>query len=417
MSALSSYLTNPPLTKEARGARKNTMAPLAHSSVTSRLKELCKFVGFCHLHLHMHISITHVMDPQAIAKYCGFLVARGLLPSSIRHACMQLMQTIHFVYSAHCPHTGFWSTAHIDSIKKWYTNLCLKASQAQRDHDANPTPPTHTLWAVWEHAKGKWASFKSSFHANGSFWTAALANECQMAALSLLVCGAHQPPMRIGGLRVLHTKATTTPCALSSCPSPTSCPTNHISYIKDRHGMHACLELVHFKNSKAKGRQSLPLAPQLIEVVVHLEQAAAFLNSPTIFCQTCPKGPKPPAPIPYHDAYFSTVCTQAIAIPTITAVVLRHMFITLWRDFISHPHTNLHSLNAQQLEVAAANLMLNSTHAWDSYDDSTRHRGTSTAMAMWPAFSSFAHEHHLTKSSEEEWDPLDIDLDDPPSEW
>lgn len=70
------------------------------------------------------------------------------------------------------------------------------------------------------------------------------------------------------------------------------------------------------------------------------------------------------------------------------------------------------SLSTQQLDAAAADLMLNSTAAWNAtYDDSTRARGVQASLAMWPAFAAFVHEQHLDAQSATAWDPLTIELE------
>lgn len=88
------------------------------------------------------------------------------------------------------------------------------------------------------------------------------------------------------------------------------------------------------------------------------------------------------------------------------------MFSTAWRDFTNDPHTKLVSLTSQQLDAAAADLMLNSTAAWNAtYDDSTRARGVQAPLSMWPAFTAFVREHHFDAASAVPWDPLSIELE------
>jgi hypothetical protein len=178
--------------------------------------------------------------------------------------------------------------------------------------------------------------------------------------------------------------------------------------------------MVHFKNDSIKGPQHLPLAKENLEVATLLEQAAAFMDNTleegrvhTLFYDSTYLKP-------YKEAYFSTVCGNLLTMgdspnsqnTRVTSKDIRHMFATGWRDFTNHPGTHLRGLTTEQLDAAAADLMLNSTEAWNAaYDDSNRVRGMSTTMALWPSFLKFMHEQHLDKMSEEPWDPLAIDFE------
>lgn len=120
----------------------------------------------------------------------------------------------------------------------------------------------------------------------------------------------------------------------------------------------------------------------------------------------------------YKGPYFSFVVSQAISVGGIhlTANDVRHMFVTLWRDFLNSPSTKLLDQTIQQLSASAADLMLNSTTAWSiSYDDSTRDRAIHTTLALWPQFRQFVQQAHLDTVSRKAWDPLTFDLDSLPS--
>lgn len=171
--------------------------------------------------------------------------------------------------------------------------------------------------------------------------------------------------------------------------------------------MHADLELWHFKNEAIKGVQHVPLAAGLLEKVVYLERARAAMypECPTLFCDIQGR--------PYRDAYFSTVVANNISIgqERLTANDLRHMFVTAWRDFINCPSTQLVHLTAQELNAAAADMMLNSTEAWTAaYDDTNRDRSIHMVFCKWPQFMSFVKESHLDHVSREPVDPLTVDL-------
>lgn len=115
----------------------------------------------------------------------------------------------------------------------------------------------------------------------------------------------------------------------------------------------------------------------------------------------------------YHDPYFSKICSQAISLldTKIVANDVRHMFVTLWQDFINSPSTKLIDLTRQEMNAYAANLMLNSIAAWDiAYDDSAKNRAFNTTFYLWPKFVEFVRESHLDATSKGEWDPITIDL-------
>lgn len=198
------------------------------------------------------------------------------------------------------------------------------------------------------------------------------------------------------------------PCARD----PPTCSKNHVHYYQDRHGHHASLKATHFKNEAIKGPQDLPLSPSLLKPLSLLERGihAMCPSSPTLFFAQDGD--------PYKGPYFSYIASKAISLDGVQlkANDLRHMFATLWRDFINSPSTQLLSLTITQLNASAADLMLNSTQAWSaSYDDSSRDRAIHTTLSLWPKFQEFVKQAHIDHHSTKEWDPLTIDLDSLPS--
>lgn len=199
------------------------------------------------------------------------------------------------------------------------------------------------------------------------------------------------------------------------CPhprDPSTCPTNHVHYYEDRHGYHASFKVTHFKNEAIKGPQDIPLSPSLLQPLALLEKGVHAIspNSPTLLFGM--NG------APYQGPYFSLVASKAISLNGVAlkANDLRHMFATQWRDFINHPTTQLLNLTIQQLNASAADLMLNSTHAWSaSYDDTSRDRAIHTTLSLWPKFQEHAKQAHLDHISTKAWDPLAISLDSLPS--
>lgn len=104
--ALGAFLTDPPLTKNQLGKRVR-MAGIGATSIAIRRQELSKFVGFLVMYLHQLPNMQHVMQPQLVAKYLGFLKARGLEWSSIkkvgaRHALGGLRHARFMQCRLHC---------------------------------------------------------------------------------------------------------------------------------------------------------------------------------------------------------------------------------------------------------------------------------------------------------------------------
>lgn len=188
-----------------------------------------------------------------------------------------------------------------------------------------------------------------------------------------------------------------TPFWLGPCRHD-KCPCNHLRLFKDRHGFHAEMILVHFKDDTMKGIQRLPLAWELLEPIVMLQQGRAqvFPNSSALFPTT--RGEL------YKQDYFSTVVAGYLSLPTqrVTYRLFRHLFPTLWRSFIHRPSTKLHDMTVRHLEAAAASLMLTSSDMLGTvYDDSTLHRATNVVLALWPEFVKFVEQDYKDHCSQE----------------
>ena len=168
----------------------------------------------------------------------------------------------------------------------------------------------------------------------------------------------------------------------------------------------------HFKNESIKGEQEVPIFPSLLTPLCYLEKAihSCYPSSKLLFFGTnglMHKGP-----------YFSYICSKAISLVGVhlTANDIRHMFVTLWRDFVNSPSTTLLDLTINQACASAADLMLNSTTAWTmSYDDTNRSRAIHTTLALWPKFTEFVEQTHLDFISRKEWNPITTPIDAPSS--
>lgn len=265
-AAMASFLADPPLTKKVQPGKRARMAGLGATSIAIRREELSKFVGFLVAFLHRLPNLQHVMRPQLVAKYMGFLQARGLEWSSMKkvgsgllgasmwgtcglptglmaalewrpiHACHLAMQaannlagTVAFVTHRACPHAPVWSKEYIANVQDWYANLQNWLTQRTKANPHGRPPSSITLWRAWEASQAKWDRFKQAFEVraaalaglNGSHaspsttlplvvqeggrrWTKGLARSCAKCVLRALMVGLHQPPMRLGSLQALH---------------------------------------------------------------------------------------------------------------------------------------------------------------------------------------------------------------------
>lgn len=199
---------------------------------------------------------------------------------------------------------------------------------------------------------------------------------------------------------------------LAPCRDPTKCQKNIIEHYKDRNGTHADLKPIHFKYSKRKGPQCIPLAPGMVKLYGILEQAIASKGAKVPSTTTTLFHMKQTGQ-PYKAEYFSTYCGNQLVFKgkRLPTRKLRHMFITGWRDFIHHPSTYLLREAVAQVEEATSGMMLNSRQAWDStYDDSALDRSLFTTLVHWPKFQEFMKQQYLDKSSKESIDPTTFDF-------
>ena len=123
------------------------------STIESKLKSINQFVGFCVTHLNLEASMEHVMDPMLVAKFWGFLMAKGGQLSTFKKVASHLKESIPYIASHHIPITKTWSNKQVKNVTKWYTNLSAKLNA--QVNLASKTKPTSliediTLWEIWE---------------------------------------------------------------------------------------------------------------------------------------------------------------------------------------------------------------------------------------------------------------------------
>lgn len=193
------------------------------------------------------------------------------------------------------------------------------------------------------------------------------------------------------------------------CRNPGACEKNHVEYytLWDNKQQHL-LMLPHFKNDVIKGTQALPLNLKLAMAFLLLEEASNFLH---------PQGPLfwfKNDRTTYSPPYWSQVCSKALRLPDgrrVTAKDFRHLFATMWRDFINQPSAQLAGLNLHTLDAAAAHMMCSSTIAFtNAYDDTNMARGMFYVMQHYGDFRAFAREDFLDCQSRQSINPSAIDL-------
>ena len=359
------------------------MKPLASSTLKTRIRVLREYVGFVVKWLLGEPTMEHVMCPNFVSKYLGFLDAKGIAKATMKKTVNHLGQTVGFVTSLQFPTPKSREASWLRDVGSWYGNVQGGLHQQIRLAKAHIQPKLFSLWSAMQYANAKWADFKHAYVSNHGAFTVPLARQCMECGLRLCMMGCHQPPLREGMVRVLHSHSSSSPCVCEDCDAA-ECPKNHVIYFKDRKGMHGEMFVVHFKNSNTKGEQLLALSNEMLEVCVLLEKAARFVNSPTLFYATNNNV--------FEEHYFSQVCSKLLSFGThhITANTMRHMYVTHWKDYIHHPSTQLFGLGVEQLTLEAASLMLNSPAAWvAAYDDSLFDRSMSSTISHWPKFLEF----------------------------
>lgn len=165
--------TNKPLTISTSTSTtkkaKITMAPLSPSTLNMRVRVMREFIGFCAKWLHLPITMEHVMNPQVVAKYMGFHVAKGTSEGSLHLYATHLHQVaLTFVNTPTCPKIlSTLATSTKASIMEWFSNLNGKLLASISTH--YKAKANITLWRVWEACLSKWHSFQAKL-VSASLW-------------------------------------------------------------------------------------------------------------------------------------------------------------------------------------------------------------------------------------------------------
>lgn len=158
VAQLTKHMKDPPLNKASNSPWKRPkLAAYKQDTIDTRLKNVSQFVGFCYHHLDLPPTLEHCMDPQCVAKFWGFLVARGLKASSINTSIKNLAEIP--LYMEALPHiTHTYPLPFLEKLHTWYGNLGSKLHfQAKAVAVARP-PQQHTisLHSIWEASRQEW---------------------------------------------------------------------------------------------------------------------------------------------------------------------------------------------------------------------------------------------------------------------
>ena len=119
-----------------------------------------EFLGFLIRFFHVDANMKHLMEPRYVAKYVGFMKAKGLAASTINKVVSQLGQATDFVASKYCPHTPLWDHEYIEGVRVWYTNIVSKW-HATKSSEKKHSKDYLSLWEAWELVGQRWTTFKA----------------------------------------------------------------------------------------------------------------------------------------------------------------------------------------------------------------------------------------------------------------
>lgn len=78
VTKLTQVMQETPLNKTNKASNKRVkMDTYSPQTIETRVKATKQFVGFCHHHLGLEPTMEHVMKPQLVAKFWGYMKARG----------------------------------------------------------------------------------------------------------------------------------------------------------------------------------------------------------------------------------------------------------------------------------------------------------------------------------------------------
>lgn len=166
--AMVEFYTSKPFTIPTSPTKKAkaSMAALAPDTLDLRVRVMREFIGFTTKWLHLPATMEHVLNPQVVAKYIGFHVAKGNKESYMHSTSIHLSQVATFVNLEDCPkRLDPLDDATWRKVDGWYTNI--KGFLASISTHYQAKEKGITLWSVWQAVLSMWASFLAKFKVSG----------------------------------------------------------------------------------------------------------------------------------------------------------------------------------------------------------------------------------------------------------
>ncbi len=92
-----------------------------------------------------------VMDTIVLAKYWGFLHARGVAPSTIKKEMSNLNQSIDLITSKHISNTTKFASRYIKQVQEWLSNVVHHLDGLAKGSTSTMTPSNGTsIYELWE---------------------------------------------------------------------------------------------------------------------------------------------------------------------------------------------------------------------------------------------------------------------------
>jgi hypothetical protein len=160
VQALKKFKLDPPISRHGR------VKKVGPSTVIILENTLDQYLGFCKGKLGLDPSLDLVMQPQMVAKFISFHIAKGNSPSTKLRSVQQISTVIRFVVSGKCPGAKTWDPAHVAQCTQWYANL---KSDIRIEVDATPKRKCSVgLADVWTAAESEWGLFLEAYQVCGT---------------------------------------------------------------------------------------------------------------------------------------------------------------------------------------------------------------------------------------------------------
>lgn len=113
--------------------------------------------------------MDHVLNTSVVAKYMGFLNARGVLASTIKKEMSNLNQSITLISSKHIPHTTHHTKGYVEKVMAWYANWLhkLDAQAKATPSRMNTSSMGISIFQLWECIIQEQQVWESEFKVSG----------------------------------------------------------------------------------------------------------------------------------------------------------------------------------------------------------------------------------------------------------